>query len=119
MPADYLAQGCSEVSSRDTGSLVWLLQRADREREGKADCHEQARELAAVMERLGHHRVGEHGQDGTARECEDNGNGPRRRRIEDDVPARAVTPKPSATSTQNRMILVVSRPARARAVVAA
>jgi hypothetical protein len=26
------------------------------------------------MERLGHHRVGEHGQDGTARECEDDRN---------------------------------------------
>lgn len=50
-----------------------LLQRADREREREAGGRQQACELPAVMQRLGHHRVGKHREDGAAGEGENIG----------------------------------------------
>ena len=43
--------------------LDGLLDRADCKREREAECRDEPRELAAVMESLRHHRVREHGQD--------------------------------------------------------
>ena len=48
-----------------------LLERAYRERGRKPERRQHADELPAVLERLGHHRVREHGQDRAACEGED------------------------------------------------
>jgi hypothetical protein len=43
---------------------------ADPDSDGEADRRDEAGELPSVMEGLRHHRVREHRQHGTARECE-------------------------------------------------
>ena len=62
-----------------------LVNRADRECKREADRRDKPGELAAVMQGLRHHRVGEHGQDSATGECEHDGDGSRRCGIEYDV----------------------------------
>lgn len=96
-----------------------LLERADPEGHGEAHRRDEAGELSSVMEGFRHHPVRQHRQDSPGRECEDDGNRPRRGRVERDVAEQRARPKPRATRTQKRVIRRGSRPARARADVAA
>jgi hypothetical protein len=49
------------------------LQQVDRERDRESERHHDPDELASVLEGLGHHRVGEHGQDRAGREGQNEG----------------------------------------------
>ena len=67
------------IASSQRGSSS-SLERAHREGRGEPERREDADELAAVLERLGHHRVGEHRQDRAAREGQHEGDDARARR---------------------------------------
>ena len=57
----------------------------DGEGDDESERRHDAGEVAAVLERLGHHRVGEHRQDRTRREGENEGDDVRRRVLEQAV----------------------------------
>ena len=62
----FIAQVSSRLRFEEARSLS--LQSADCEREREPEGGEDSDELAALLERLRHHRVGQHGQDRAAGE---------------------------------------------------
>ena len=68
LPVRRLRAG-SSASRRQYPGGAPSIQPVDRERDREAERRHDADELAAVLERLGHHRVREHGQDRARREA--------------------------------------------------
>ena len=66
-------------------SIAASVERMDRERDGESKRRHDADELAAVLVRLGHHRVGEHRQDRARGERENEGDDVRRGALEQAV----------------------------------
>ena len=88
-----------------------------RERQAEADGRDHADELAAVLERLRHHRVREHRQDRARGKREDERNRGRSGASKTLKPNSADRPETRATRTHSPRIRLFVQPARASPVV--